>query len=525
MLLINYQGFYTQFYFIGFYPRVFMCLKKYTFIILAILFTLLTGCQGASSSGGTPDASNVAPSNVIVTVSPADNQKSIPVNLDTITVSFSDAINGASLTSQSISITPQASFHLDTSMLDSSQRSVIITLDSALLAETDYTVRISGVMDANGLAIPDQSWTFTTASLQDVTPPTAPGNLRTTSITSTQVSLAWDASQDESLAGYRIYRNSTLLTTTTQTSFTNTGLSGSTTYQYRVDAYDSAGNSTSSSTLSATTLQSADTSAPTAPGNLRSTSVTSTSVALAWNASTDNVGVTGYRVYRGTTLIATTPALSYTFSALSSNTTYQFRVDAVDAAGNATPSNTLNVTTLQAVDTSAPTVPGNFRFTSIGSTSVTMAWNASTDNVGVTGYRVYRGTTLVTTTTSLSYTASGLTSGATYQFHVDAIDAAGNTASSATLSVTLVANSTASLSWTPPTQNTDDSALTNLAGYIVYYGLSPTTLNNSVQVGSGLTAVVIDNLQAGVTYYFAISAVNSLGIESDKSNIVSKTTI
>ncbi|WP_309049446.1 glycosyl hydrolase family 8 [Streptomyces sp.] len=90
----------------------------------------------------------------------------------------------------------------------------------------------------------------------------------------------------------------------------------------------------------------ADTTAPTAPGSLRTTSTTSTSAALAWNAATDDVGVTGYQVFRNGTLIASPSGTSYTDSGLSASTAYTYTVKARDAAGNVSAaSNALSVTT------------------------------------------------------------------------------------------------------------------------------------------------------------------------------------
>ncbi len=77
-----------------------------------------------------------------------------------------------------------------------------------------------------------------------------------------------------------------------------------------------------------------DTTAPSVPGNLRSTGVTSNSVSLAWNASTDNVGVTGYEVYRGSTLVTTVTGTTHTDTGLAANTAYTYTVRARDAAGN-----------------------------------------------------------------------------------------------------------------------------------------------------------------------------------------------
>ncbi|MEU4393309.1 proprotein convertase P-domain-containing protein [Kribbella sp. NPDC023855] len=77
-----------------------------------------------------------------------------------------------------------------------------------------------------------------------------------------------------------------------------------------------------------------DTEAPTTPGNLRATGTTSSSVSLAWDAATDNVGVTGYDVYNGGTLAATVAGTTATVSGLTPDTSYSFTIQAKDAAGN-----------------------------------------------------------------------------------------------------------------------------------------------------------------------------------------------
>jgi hypothetical protein len=80
----------------------------------------------------------------------------------------------------------------------------------------------------------------------------------------------------------------------------------------------------------------------------------------------------------------------------------------------------------------------------------------------------------------------------------------------------------ASLTWEPPTTNTDGSALTNLAGYRIVYGASPTTLTQTIQVASaGMSAYVVENLAPG-TYYFALRAYTTKGAESADSNVVAK---
>jgi hypothetical protein len=92
------------------------------------------------------------------------------------------------------------------------------------------------------------------------------------------------------------------------------------------------------------------------------------------------------------------------------------------------------------------------------------------------------------------------------------------------IGVVPAATGSATLSWIPPTQYTDGSPLTDLAGYVVYWGTGSGNYQNSTTLTNpGLTAYVVDNLLAGTTYFFATKAYNSNGLESSFSNEASKT--
>jgi hypothetical protein len=91
------------------------------------------------------------------------------------------------------------------------------------------------------------------------------------------------------------------------------------------------------------------------------------------------------------------------------------------------------------------------------------------------------------------------------------------------ISVTQSSNGSVTLSWLPPTTNTNGTALTNLAGYKIYYGTSPSSLTQSVQITNpGMADYVIDNLSPA-TWYFSLVSYNSADVESPLSAIVSKT--
>ncbi|CAL2105989.1 exported hypothetical protein [Tenacibaculum sp. 190524A02b] len=188
-----------------------------------------------------------------------------------------------------------------------------------------------------------------------------------------------------------------------------------------------------------------DTQAPSTPTNLVVTNIAQTSLTLNWSASTDNIGVTGYDVYQGSTRIATTNTTSYNVNGLTANTSYTFFIRAKDAAGNtSTPSSTVNATTTSSSDNQAPSAPSNLRTSNITETSLTLNWNASTDNVGVTGYEVYQGSSKLTTINAITYNVTGLSENTSYTFSVRAKDAAGNTsAASNTVNATTNGGDTA----------------------------------------------------------------------------------
>ena len=304
-------------------------------------------------------------------------------------------------------------------------------------AGTATRMRVS--MKYNG--VPTACETFTYGEVEDYTvnlggsgadtqAPSNPTSLATTNITQTTVDLSWNASTDNvGVTGYDVYQGAANIGTVTGTSVQITGLTASTSYTFSVRAKDAAGNiSGASNTVNVTTSASPDTQAPSNPTNLVASNVAETTADLSWSASTDNVAVTGYDVYQGAANIGTVTGTSAQISGLTASTSYTFSVRARDAAGNVSgASNTVNVTTsAPPADTQAPSVPIGLVATSVTQNTVDFSWNASSDNVGVTGYDVYQGTTSLGTVSGTTYQASGLTASTSYTFSVRARDAAGN---------------------------------------------------------------------------------------------------
>ena len=186
-----------------------------------------------------------------------------------------------------------------------------------------------------------------------------------------------------------------------------------------------------------------DTTAPTVPAGLAATPASATQINLSWTASTDGVGVTAYKVYRGGSLLATLGNVtSYSDTGLTASTAYSYTVSACDAAGNCSAQSTAaSATTSAAPDTTAPTVPAGLAATPASATQINLSWTASTDGVGVTAYKVYRGGSLLATLGNVtSYSDTGLTASTAYSYTVSACDAAANcSAQSAAASATTTA--------------------------------------------------------------------------------------
>ena len=175
-----------------------------------------------------------------------------------------------------------------------------------------------------------------------------------------------------------------------------------------------------------------DAQAPTAPGGLQA-APGNAQVALVWNPATDNVGVTGYRVYRDGQLVASPTGALHTDAGLTNGHAYTYAVAAVDAAGNVSPSATVAATPKSSRDVTAPGAPPAFTATP-GDQQVALSWGAASDDVGVVYYELRRDGAAIAFQEGRTFTDTSLVNGTTYAYTVLAIDAAGNTspASSAT---------------------------------------------------------------------------------------------
>lgn len=191
----------------------------------------------------------------------------------------------------------------------------------------------------------------------------------------------------------------------------------------------------------------ADVTAPSAPSGLTVTPFSSSQLNLSWTASTDAIGVTGYRVERSPagcgsfTEVGTPSGTTFNDTGRTASTTYCYKVRATDAAGNLSGySSNVSGTTL-AADTTAPSIPTNLIAAATSASQINLTWTASTDAVGVTGYRLERCTPAacvnfleIGTPPANSFSDTGLTASTLYRYRVRATDAAGNLSGYSTIS-------------------------------------------------------------------------------------------
>ncbi len=291
------------------------------------------------------------------------------------------------------------------------------------------TVKVAeDAVNPQGLgSLPSQ--TASIAVIPDTVAPSAPGNLSgSTLVTSAQ--LSWGASTDAvEFDAYRILVNGLVIATTKNLSFTVTGLDPETEYDFEVAAFDWIGN-TASAAITLTTPR--DTTAPSIPGSLAGAPQLK-AVQLTWLASTDVVGVDGYRIKRNGDVIGTVQTLGFQDTGLAVNTSYNYQVAAIDEAGNISDAALLTISTLP--DISPPDAPENLAGIP-DVTTVSLSWTVPWDDVAVSSYRILRGGFDIATVQGLSYLDTGLSPETAHSYQIIAVDTSGNLSSSASLTVT-----------------------------------------------------------------------------------------
>ncbi len=362
-----------------------------------------------------------------------------------------------------------------------------------------------------------------------VTKPTAPSDLQTTSVGSTEVDLAW-TDHSNGLAGFDVQRSdisgsswATIGTTLASvTSYADTSASAATRYLYRVIADNG-------SVVSSPTAPFAVLTTPAAPANVVATPVGTAQVQLAWNAST---GASTYTILRSENAgnfhsIATGLAsTTYNDNTVSGGITYAYEILAVNATG-AGPAGVSNFAT------TIPIAQGDFSAVPFTATQVNLAWSLVP---GATSYTIERSTNGVDFTTLTtpalgqmvhSYQDTTAQPGTNYVYRIHGTDSTGDSATTTAEALTVpaavggltpsvISDSEIDLSWTA-----DAGTVT---GYRVLVSTGGAFSPVGSDLGSGVSSLPVTGLANATAYTFEVLALNASGVSgASMTNVVTTT--
>jgi hypothetical protein len=404
-------------------------------------------------------------------------------------------------------------------------------IDATVIPDTTYSYRIVAT-NAGGDAEPSNTATVTT-------PPAAPSGLRLSGITNSQAQLFWNDNSNQSPT-FKIERkvdggvfSEIAVVPAGVTTYQDTGLTGDTTYVYRVRASNQNGDSDYSAEATGTTLP----DPPAAPSDLVATASSQTGLVLSWTDNSNNE--TGFKIERSTdglnfVQIATVAAdtESYADTALSIDTRYWYRVRAFNTGGDSAYSNTADARTFPA----APAGPTNLTVTVLSSTSLGLSWTSN--SVNEDGFIIERSVDGGFTYTPLGTAEKGKTTyvdstgspNTTYFYRVAASNLGGtsgfsNRASGLTLpaaptnvNATALPNGNVEVTWGASAGGAD--------GYVVESQALDSNNPAFVEVGrtsGAVTRLVVTGLLPNRTFNYRVKAFNRSG-SSEYSNVDSAST-
>ncbi|SVA14390.1 uncharacterized protein METZ01_LOCUS67244, partial [marine metagenome] len=376
--------------------------------------------------------------------------------------------------------------------------------------------------------------------------PTPPAAVNATSVSDVAINISWNQPTGDQHTSYKIERSvddtnwTTIVGSTgnTNTSFSDTGLTGLTTYYYKVSTINASGTSVASPSGNAKTF-----GAPDAPTSLTATALIAIDIALDWDTPTEDNGavITGYKIERSTDDInyAVTVAdtgntdtdYTDTDATLVTDTTYYYRVSAINSFGAGALSNVAS-----ALAGDKPDQVTGLVITSATTSTLDLDWVAPSDNgYTISGYLIEKSldgttfTTLVASNPDLDYTDVSLNTNQLYYYQISAINVFGTGATSAvgngpplptppaTLSLTVVTDVRIDLTWSDPT-GVEES------GFKIESSLDNSNWS-TVVADTGSTALTYSN--TGLTpltdYYYRVSTLNVSGESSASSVETAKT--
>ncbi len=359
-----------------------------------------------------------------------------------------------------------------------------------------------------------------TAADNDTSAPSTPQNLEGNIEANGDVTLTWTASRDNiGVTEYIVFRNGIEIGRTPTATYTvDTPAAGN--HWYQVRALDAAGNQSYKTPSTKITIDAGDVTAPSTPQNLAANLEANGDVTLTWTASNDDIGVTGYIVYRNGVVIDNVTSPTAVIATPASGD-HWYQVRAVDAAGNQGRKTPPLKFTVTGADNTRPTTPQNLTGNQEPNGDVTLTWTASRDDIGVTGYIVYRNGIEIDSVTATTAVIPAPAVG-THWYQVRAFDAAGNQSfktpplafevqgatdnQNPTTPKNLQANIAANavtLTWTASNDNI------GVTGYRIY--------RNGIEIDSVTDTTVVISAPAVGAHWYQVRAFDAAGNQSYKT--------
>lgn len=404
-----------------------------------------------------------------------------------------------------------------------------------------YTYEVSGVDFLGREGNRSQPLTLT---IPDDTPPDKPEDLVAEAVSESRIELRWEAVRGDddddddrgAAAGYYIYRNggSTPHDSTSESRYSDTGLSAFTEYAYRVSAVNISGvEGEKSDEASARTF---DGSPPTAPDDLTANAVSSSAIELDWEAASDSEsGILRYYIYRdgGSAPIDSTTSTRHTDDGLEGGGQHAYEVAAMNGAGLIGPRS--NTATATLADDSPPDAPAALTAEATSARSVELSWSAATDpESGISIYLVYRDgeSSPLDSTTALTYTDGSVVPETDYSYRVSARNGEGlEGPTSASAAVT----TPAATDDTPPSTPADFTATAPAPGRVELSWSAAedpesgvdaySVYRNGALLGTSPGAGFVDlTVEPLTSYEYEVAAVNGDGLEGARTAAVEVTT-
>lgn len=373
-------------------------------------------------------------------------------------------------------------------------------------------------------------------------PPAEPLGINATALSSTQIQLTWVPTANAS--GYKLNRESPFGAgfTTIQpnvgnvTTFTDTGLSAGTQYNYKLFALNQFGSATGDDYGGMTTTW----NVPDPPTGLSARATSQTRIDLSWASPIfdGGTGVTGYKIERQNscaggynTLIGNTGNTTTTFNntGLTANTCYSYRVSSINSVGTGSSSTSASATT-PAVPSVPPAPPTNVKSNTQSTSSIKITWTAPSGPI--TGYKVEEETPVGngfgtinanTGNTTTSYTVISLTSGTQYNFRISGINGTGTGSPSGGSSNYTINLAPSGLILTPQSISKIHLSWVAPSGTLTGYKINRN--GSTIVANTGNTTTHYDNtgLTQGTGYSYTIQAINQGGTSSASTSIAART--